>query len=60
VKGAFQANPYLVNGRSVLLVDDVTTTGATLESAARDLLVAGASHVYGLTLARSIRKGFEK
>jgi predicted amidophosphoribosyltransferase len=38
--------------RHVLLVDDVCTTGATLDSCAVALNRAGASSVWGLTLAR--------
>lgn len=41
-----------VDGRRVLLVDDVATTGATLEACARVLLDAGAREVIGLTFAR--------
>ena len=50
VRDAFAADQPL-NGETVVLVDDVTTTGATLSSAARVLLSAGASCVYGLTYA---------
>jgi predicted amidophosphoribosyltransferase len=39
-------------GRTVLLVDDVATTGATLDACARALLGAGARNVAALTLAR--------
>jgi predicted amidophosphoribosyltransferase len=39
----------------VLLVDDVLTTGATVESAARCLTAAGARAVDVLTLARAVR-----
>lgn len=42
----------LVFGRNILLVDDVITTGATLEEAARTLRAAGARKVYGFVLAR--------
>ena len=50
VRDAFAADQPL-NGETVVLVDDVTTTGATLSSAARTLLAAGALRVYGLTYA---------
>ncbi|HEY4126009.1 MAG TPA: ComF family protein [Rhizomicrobium sp.] len=44
-----------VKGRTVLLVDDVLTTGATLDACARSLKRAGASRVLALTLARVVR-----
>lgn len=42
-----------VRGRTVVLVDDVVTTGATLEAAAHALLRAGAASVIGWVLART-------
>ncbi len=54
VKGAFVAHRELVNGQSVLIVDDVVTTGSTLDACATALVAAGARSVYGLTLARAI------
>lgn len=53
VKGAFAVrSPELVAGRSVLLVDDVATTAATLNACAAALLGAGAAGVSAITFAR--------
>jgi len=54
VSGAFRADAALVSGRTVLLMDDVATTGATLSACAAALLDAGARSVYALTLARAL------
>lgn len=53
---AFAADAALVRGRRVLVVDDVLTTGTTLESAAKTLLSAGAVRVEVLVLARDEKK----
>lgn len=51
VVGAFEVRrPRSVRGQRVLLVDDVTTTGATLEACALALLEAGARSVTAVTL----------
>jgi len=52
VKGAFEADPVIVTGRSIVLVDDVLTTGATMTAAAEALLTAGARTVSAYCLAR--------
>jgi len=43
-----------IAGKRVLLIDDVFTTGSTLDEAARVLLAAGAEQVRAYTLARSV------
>jgi ComF family protein len=53
VEGAFAARRERVEGRRVLLVDDVVTTGATLNACARALLDAGAAGVRCVTWARA-------
>jgi ComF family protein len=51
VRHAFASQP--VGGRSLVLVDDVMTTGATISAAARSLRRAGAAEVLAVTLARA-------
>jgi ComF family protein len=53
--GAFAVNrPERVRGRRFLIVDDVMTTGATLDGCARVLAAAGAREVRVLALARAV------
>src|SRR3989344_2692356 len=44
-------NPELIQGRNIILIDDVATTGATLEEARRILRKAGARKVIAFTVA---------
>ena len=54
VADAFVCRDERVSGRQIILVDDVCTSGATLESCAVALKNKGATSVWGLTLAREI------
>jgi len=56
VFGVFDANPKLVEGKVILLIDDVMTTGSTLNECAKMLKLAGALRVYCLTAANVIDK----
>lgn len=58
VRGAFRVDSCRddrIGNRTVLLVDDVFTTGSTVDACARALKRAGAAKVYVLTLARVVR-----
>lgn len=56
VRGAFGvSNPGAVQGKHMLIVDDIFTTGATARACARALLAAGAESVWVATLARAHR-----
>ena len=54
LRNAFVADPKQIRGASVLLLDDIMTTGATLDAAARALKQAGAKQVFALTVARTV------
>jgi competence protein ComFC len=55
VSNAFESNSEKVVSKSILLIDDVATTGSTMDSCATSLLIAGAQSVFGLTLARAMK-----
>ena len=56
VEGTFAVRrPALVRGRTVLVVDDIMTTGATLSECAKMLKESGAERVWCISLARSVR-----
>ena len=53
LKDAFVVkNPLTVKGRKVFLIDDVYTTGSTMEECAKTLKLAGAKSVWGVAIAR--------
>jgi ComF family protein len=53
VNRAFRAEPRIVAEKRILLVDDVTTSNATLEACSDALIAAQTAQVYCLTLARA-------
>lgn len=57
LKGAFRPiNKHFIAGRHILLVDDVVTTGATIEACTKELLKAGALQVNAIVFARTPKR----
>ncbi|MBI2811442.1 MAG: ComF family protein [Candidatus Melainabacteria bacterium] len=54
LENAFQGNPSKLMGRTVVLVDDVCTSGATLAECVREVNRCGATKVVALTVARTM------
>jgi len=56
IKGAFEVtDKKKIDGKNIILIDDVYTTGATINECAKTLIKAGAQKVAVLTLARVLR-----
>ena len=53
LKNAFFADHEICRNKSILLLDDITTTGTTINECAKALKQAGAKSVYCITLART-------
>jgi ComF family protein len=61
IRGAFRVqHPEKIAGRSILLVDDVLTTGTTASECARVLRKAGAEKVWVATVARTLKHSGKK
>jgi len=54
VNGAYQADSNVVAHKSVVVMDDVATTGSTILACTKALLSAGAKEVYAITIARAL------
>lgn len=55
MEDAFFGFPAKLKGRRVLVVDDIITTGSTMNQCAKALLNAGAIEVYGISIAKTVR-----
>ncbi len=57
IKGAFRVTkPEMISGKGILLVDDIMTTGSTLNECGRVLKEAGASYVAAVVVAAARKK----
>ena len=54
IAGAFACRDYRLRDKQVLLIDDVSTSGATLDASAAALKASGTTSVWGLVMAREI------
>jgi competence protein ComFC len=54
VQGAYQGDEKVVRDKSILIMDDVATTGSTISACTSALLSVGAREVYVLTIARAL------
>ena len=54
VQNAYEANRKIVERKSILIMDDVATTGSTISACTEVMLSAGAQDVYVLTIARAL------
>jgi len=56
VRGAFSVkSPESIAGKRILLLDDVMTTGSTMDECAKELKNGGATEIIALTIARTVR-----
>lgn len=61
VLGAYEAiNKGMINGKRILLLDDILTTGATAGECARVLLEAGAKEVHFAAVAAAVKKNQDR
>lgn len=54
LEGVFSAGGHALEGKNILIVDDVITTGSTINECAKAVEEAGAKEVYGVSLGRSV------
>lgn len=55
VKNSFHvSNKKMFSGKTVLLLDDIYTSGSTIRECSKQLIEAGAKYVFALTIARAV------